>query len=399
MGAKPVFRATVVVNAVVVAAAWLNLSHASPGAERAAIIDLGPPNAAVRSSLARSLVEAGLEPVVGDGVEDALAGVASDRDSTGLAAAMADASYRFGQLDCPAAEQAARQALAVIAARQASGIAVPELSRAWAYVLLCADRAGNVEAGMRAAQGLHVATPNPAPDVAAVLAKYPAVDAVLGSDAVEVDIAVEDGAVVWIDFQPAGTAPLRAAVAPGEHVVAAAKGARRGSVSFRTSKAAQTVTVALNDQRAKWTGISDKVARWRGAMPVPTDLGWVLEQVRARIAIVRRGDAIEAWGRAGPPELPHRLGGADGAGAVADANRVAEALATAVSDFGIRAPDAAQPLLVDATRSLGTRSGSTHEPTKWWVYAAIGAAFAASAAIVYVHQTQTHVAHVELHYP
>lgn len=420
MGTKQLLRAATLANCAVIAAASIDATYASPAAERTAIIDLGPANAAVREGLFRAVIDANLAPITGEGVEDALTGIASDRDTTALKNAMALAQRSVEKSDCAAAMLSARRALLVIAARQASGLAVPELPRAWSYILVCADRSGDIEAARRAAHGIRSSAPPALPhDTSALLAKYPEVDAVLGADSKDIenpgyagvhstpvegvlswiDISTEDGAVVWVDFQPAGTAPLRVALDAGEHVIAAATGSRRGSMAIPAGKAPQALAIALEEQRAIWTAVANKVANWRGKFPSSSDLAWVLDQVHARIAMIRSGDRIEAWGRAGSLELPRRLGGAEGAGSIADADRVAKLLVDAVQGFSSRAPDSTQPLLVDAGRFSGQRRANRDEPTKWWVYAAIGAAFAASAAVVYFHYSESNVEHLELHYP
>src|SRR5512146_529140 len=110
MGAQQILRAAAC-SALIAGTA----SAAPRTKERAAVIDLGPQDAAVRRKLAAAIVDAGLEPVIGDGVEDALAGIDSDRDSVALAAAMADAERAFGQLDCKATMTATGTALPILA--------------------------------------------------------------------------------------------------------------------------------------------------------------------------------------------------------------------------------------------------------------------------------------------
>src|SRR5690349_1198635 len=114
-----------------------SVAGAAPSSERVAVIDLGPnaSDSSVRSKLASAVVDAGLEPVYGDGIEDALAGIDADRDSVELAAAIADAQGKFGALDCPGTITDAQTAISIGAARQAAGLPVPELPRAWSYVL------------------------------------------------------------------------------------------------------------------------------------------------------------------------------------------------------------------------------------------------------------------------
>src|SRR5690349_7973075 len=93
---------------------------AARGGERVAVIDLGSENEAqpgpregARQQLAAAIVAGGLEPVIGDGVEDALAGINLDRDVLTLAAALAEAKDKFGALACPEATAAARSAIAI----------------------------------------------------------------------------------------------------------------------------------------------------------------------------------------------------------------------------------------------------------------------------------------------
>src|SRR5262249_40601202 len=146
----------------------------------------------------------GLEAVIGDGLDDALAGVNADRDGVQLAAAIAEAQAKFGALACKEATQAAQQAIAIAAARQAAGFAVPELARAWAYVLLCADRGGDSATAVTAATRLR--TLGGSPDVdASVLARYPEVDALSNRKVIDIEVKAEvDGAEIWVDFARAG---------------------------------------------------------------------------------------------------------------------------------------------------------------------------------------------------
>src|SRR5687767_5744812 len=176
MGPQQVLRAATLVLLVG------GVAHAR---ERVAVIDLGPDDG-TRQKLAASIVAAGFEPVIGDGVEDALAGINVDRDALMLAAAVAEAKERFGALACIEATVAAQQAIAIAAARQASGLAVPELSRAWAYVLLCADRANDAPTAIVAASRIRALGGAPEID-ANVLAKYPEIDALSNRDVMELE--------------------------------------------------------------------------------------------------------------------------------------------------------------------------------------------------------------------
>lgn len=397
MGAQRVLQAAAVAAALVALAGAASAAPGGKGArERVAVIDLGPsPDAGAR--LRAAVIAAGLDAVMGDGVEDALAGAVADKDAIVLAAAIGEAQRAFGALECPAAIAAARQAAGIAAARQASGLPVPELARAWTYVLLCADRA-NDDAAAFAAAALLRAAGGSADVPADVWKKYPEIDAVPGGDRIELEIAADvPGAAIWIDHRLAGTAPLVVSLTPGEHVIAAAAGSRRGWAAGPAVRTQQRLEIATADQASAWSEVGRRVASWGGAVPAPEELGWVLARVRARAAIVRRGDSVEAWGRSGLAEKPYRLGGDDAVAPLAEAERVVALVADRVSTWNDRAPDPDRPLLVeDPRRRLERRRD---QPTRWWVYAAIIGAVGASAAVILVHEVGSDRQRVELHYP
>jgi hypothetical protein len=362
------------------------------------VIDLGPDAeaGAARRQLQAGIVAAGLDAVIGDGVDDALAGIALDPDGVQLAAAMDEAQRAFGALDCKATIAAATRAIELGAARQAGALAVPELPRAWTLVLACADRGGDVDTAMLAAQRLRALG---VPDDA-LLARYPEVDAVIDRELVTIDVVAEvAGADVWIDHRRAGTSPLHVALPAGRHLVAAGKGDRRGVVTGTVVATQPTVEVAMPKQAGPWSDVAARVAGWKGAMPAPKELGWVLAHVHARIALVRRGDSVEVWGRAGLAEVPRRLGGVDGARTLADADRAIALVVDRVHAWNDHAPDPDQPLLTETPQERAKRSGRTNTPTKWWVYAAIAGAVAIGVAIIYVHDNASDTQHVELKYP
>ncbi len=400
MGPQRVLQAVAVASALIAFAA---AARAAPGdqgrRERVAVIDLGPDAPDVRARLAAAVVAAGLEPVIGDGVEDALAGVAADQDSLELAVALGEAQRAFGALDCPAAIAAGKRAAGIAAARQAAGLPVPELARAWTYVLLCADRANDAEAAAAAAARLRTA--GGSADVPAdVWKKYPEVDAVAGGGArIELEIAADvPGAAIWIDHQLAGTSPLVASLSPGEHVIAAAAGARRGWAAGTAVPSQGRLEIPTADRSGPWSEVGRRVASWGGAVPAPEELGWVMARVRARAVLVRRGDSVEAWGRAGLADRPHRLGGDDAVAPVAEAARVIALIADRARAWNDRAPDPDRPLLVEDRRgrSEEQRRG---ERTRWWVYAAIIGAVSASAAIIVIQEVGSDRQRVELRYP
>ncbi|MCX5746438.1 MAG: hypothetical protein NT062_28510 [Proteobacteria bacterium] len=355
MGPQRVLQALVVVATCTAATASSAEELADELHERVAVIDLGPATdgaIATRQRIAAAISAAGLVPIAGDGVEDALAGNHADRDVTTLAAAMEATRTAFGSLDCAQATSSARRAIAIAAGRQAAGLATPELSRAWAFVLLCADRHADTDAAMFAAGRLRAV--GGSPDVPTdLLDKYPDVD-VIGGQARARDVTITAGPQV----------PL---------------------------------VVDTPDARGAWSALADRIAGWQGKVPSPTELAWVLTQVRARVAIVRYGDTAEAWGQPGRVELPYRLGAGDGVGRLDEVPRILQLVVDRVHAWTDHAPDPDRPLLVETTRAL--RDRNEKEPTPWWVYASIAGAIAGAALVVYLHDSAADVQHVELHFP
>ncbi|HEU0034760.1 MAG TPA: hypothetical protein VFQ53_29250 [Kofleriaceae bacterium] len=360
------------------------------------MIDLGPSDPAVRRQLAAALVAAGLEPVVGDGVEDALAGDNVDRDAVQLAAAVAEAQRAFGALDCKAATTASQTAIGLAAARQAAGLPVPELARALTYVLLCADRAGDLDTALRAATNLR--TVGGSPDVPAdVWKKYPEIDVVPAHERFALAITADPGAAVYLDFRRVGTAPLTLTLTAGDHVIAAATATRRGWAAGTAVRTQTQLAIPMADLRGTWAEVAQRVASWRGAMPAPPELGWVMAKVHARVVLVRKGDRVEAWGRLGLAEAPHQLGGDDGVGTLAEADRLAALVVDRVHGWNDRAPDPDRPLLVE-DRTPG-RTDRGESPTKWWVYASVIGAVAAAAVLVYANDAGSDHQRIEVHAP
>lgn len=361
------------------------------------MIDLGGASGAgdATRQLQAAITAAGYAPVIGDGVEDALAGRDTERDAVELAAAIATAERAFGALACGEVAPAARRAIGIAAARQAAGRPVPELARAWTYLLLCADRDGQLDTALAAAG--HLRALGGSPDVpAAVWAKYPEVDVVSGRDLVELEIESDvAGAAIWIDFRPAGASPVHAVLPVGEHVIAAASGSRRGWAAGTAVRKQRSLRVPLTDAAGPWADVAQRVAGWGGKLPAPADLAFVLDRVHARIALIRHGDTVEAWGQVGRSEAPHLLGGDDGVAPLGEARRLLGVIADRLTAWGAHAPDPDQPLLVE---DRGRRD-EPPAPTKWWVYAAIGGAVALGATIILVHDSASDRQRVELHYP
>ncbi len=377
------------------------VAHAAPKTrERVAVIDLGPADGgAIRARLAGVVIAAGLEAVIGDGQGDALAGVAADKDTVQIAAALAEAQRAYGALDCVAATAAAKIGVGIGAARQAAGLGVPELPRAWTYVLLCADRAQNVDDAMHAATALR-RLGGSAEVPQDVWAKYPEIDTLLDHELFPLEITTAAaGADVWVDFRSVGVSPVKTFVSSGEHVIAAARGTQRGWAAGTGVKTQTTLAIPMEDQAAPTAALAARVAGWKGALPSPTELGTVLVQVRARVALIRRGNTLEAWGHIGAGEVPRRLGGEDGIGPISDADRLVVLITDRVQTWNDRAPDPDQPLLVEDPKGRGRKVGKAEEPTKWWVYGALLGAAALGLGVMYAYDTAENTQHVELHYP
>ena len=417
MGPQRVLQAVVVVVAVASAAAPAT-AVAAPQAppalrtahvERIAVINLNPPLAAgsrddSAKQLEAAITAAGFEPVSGNGAEDALAGRDVDRDALELSAALATAQRAYGELRCNEAMPAAKQAIGMAAARQAGGLAVPELGRAWIYVLLCADHDGQLDVALTAVNRLRTLSHDRRPDEvpASVWAKYPGIDTAADLELVPLDIATDEpGAAIWIDFQRAGVSPLHTTLPAGDHVIAAALGSRRGWAAGTAVRSQSSVKVPLIETAGTWSDLARRVAGWHGQLPAPAELGWALARVDARIALVRSGDTVTAWGQIGKSELPHVLGmNNSGSGPTAAIERVLGVVAYQIQTWSDHAPDPDQPLLVeqDAARP-GRRGDEGARPTKWWVYAAIAGAVVAGGIVLYAHENATDHQQIELHAP
>jgi hypothetical protein len=394
MGPQQVLRAAclLVVSAVI--------GH-DARAEHVAVIDLGPDDG-TRGKLAAAIVAGGLEPIIGDGIEDALAGTNADRDGIGLAAALAEAKDKFGALACPEATAAAQTAISIGAARHAAGLAVPELPRAFAYVLLCADRGNDHPAAIVAAA--HIRALGGSADVdAKLLAKYPDIDALSNRDMMEVEIkAAVDGADVVVDFKPVGKSPVKIVLPTGPHIMAAASGTRRGTVTGTVVRKQPVVAIPMEDQAGKWASLAARIASWHGNLPKPKELAWVLREVNARVALVRYGDTVEAWGHAGEGEPLRRLGNDDGIRKLDEAPALVALVADRIQTWSDRAPDPDQPLLVETPeerKKRGLLVDDKEEPTRWWVYATIAGAVVAGAIVIYAQDTRDNIQRVELTYP
>ena len=364
------------------------------------MIDLGPQELSVRHALEQAIITADMQPLDAP-TEDALAGNGGGNDAVELAAAMAEAQQKFGALDCKGTIAAAKTALPLLAQRQAAAIAVPELPKAWAYVLLCADRGADADLAMRAASRLRAVGGAADMIPADLVAKYPEVDATPNVDPVEVDVETEvAGAMIWLDYVAIGASPQHLTLAPGEHVLAAASGTRRGFLVGRPIKKQPKLTIEMTDQAGALGEVAALVTSWKGQVPPAAALATVLAKVKVRAALVRHGNVIEVWGHAGVNEPLRQLGGDDGTRTLDDANRAAALLADRVEGWDAHAPDPDQPLLTETIQQrVATAAKKGREPTSWWVYATIGAAVATGLVVLYAHSQDADTQEIKLHYP
>jgi hypothetical protein len=320
--------------------------------EPVAVVDLGP--GAEWARVQAAAADGGLDPVL----------VGIDRDAIALDGAMHDAEHAFGALKCGDAVKAAKLAIGLAAERQAAGLAVPELTHAWAYLLLCADKNGDTNSATLAATRLRALGGSTDID-ASLLARYPDIDAVAGREVVEVEVVPEvAGATVYVDFQPATGTHL--VLPAGEHVIAAASGARRGYVAGPAVPSQKQVAIPMPDQTPL---LHDKAA------------------AHTKIALVRRGDVVEAWGATKLAERP-----------LAEVDQLVAIVVDRLENWDAPAPG--QPLLVEDVHTRAAKKiAEGQEPTKWWVYATIGGALLAGAIVIYAHESASDTQRVELHYP
>lgn len=370
-------------------------------AERVAVIDLGPDDAgAARAQLAEAVAAAGFELVTGDGVDGALAGENVDGDRAVLAAALASAETAYAALDCKATLGAAATGIGPGAARHAAGLRVPELEQLMGLELVCADQLGDRDRAHRTASRLRALGATPTVVPAALWATYPDVDTLVDRDLIPVTIGADvAGAEVFVDFRRVGTVPVATTLAAGEHVVAVAKDNRRGYALGTAVKSQPQIVVPTQDGVGTWSAVSQRVVLWSGTRPSPAELGWVLSQVNARVALVRSGGVVQVWGRGGLAEAPRQLGNEDGEGKLDEAGRLLELARERVTAWNDRAPDPDRELLVEPRGPGDAPAKDVEEPTRWWVYAAVLGAVAIGAGLIYYESAGTDIQRIEVHSP
>ena len=125
-----------------------------------------------------------------------------------------------------------------------------------------------------------------------------------------------------------------------------------------------------------------------------------MTETHARVLVIRHGDVLEAWGRLGAKEDPHRLGADEGIARHGRPRALMQLVADRVLAWNAHAPDPDQPLLLDTPAERAARNaGANDGGAKWWVYATVIGAIAAGALVVYFHDESQDTQRVEVHFP
>ncbi|MEZ4400083.1 MAG: hypothetical protein R3B06_08695 [Kofleriaceae bacterium] len=346
---------------------------AAPDVDAPAVVVIAPTgDAATAAEVAAAVTATGL--VVLDGPA---AQVLRGRALDDLAAerALAEAQDGFGQLDCGRARPAAETAVRLLAGRAAAGLDErARLTRAWSYLVLCADKDGDGPVARLAAAQLR-GLGDAAAMTADLQARYPDIDAHLDRDIVPVTIAGPAGGVATVDDRVVGPVPATAYLAAGKHLVAVASGATRGAAFITVLGRPLAVTVeapALDD--AVTAPAVAAMAAWAGGARVDSaSVGRVLADLDVELAaVVQPRGALTLW---------HRQRGATARIASGAPPAIAAAARGAYDAAHERAPAPDDPLLRDPPRRRSTKA--TGERTTWWVYAAIGGALVAGTVAIF----------------
>jgi hypothetical protein len=372
----------------------------APADERVILVDLRPgdpePLAASRRALADELGRMqGITVVRDPEIDAALVGGAVDRDAARVADALADARTAFGALDCARASAAADRAIDDLAARQAAGLDDgPALRTAYSYILLCADRAADADAALLAATRLRRLGVTSGDDIgvsAATWAKLPEIDTT-GADIVALTVEADrPDAAVWIDHAPVGAAPVTVHLPAGRHVIAAGAGGARDATRLAIGGRAQTVTLALSDQRGPWSEIAGMIKAWRDGVTEASAAGLagILTTAKVRFAIVLAGaKSAEVWAMNRDQRRPRKLDTAS----VDQPLELAAIISDRIATWDGRAPDPDAELLVETPEERARRYGGGDrrwKPTKWYVYASLAGAILVGAAVIYAKDSAT----------
>jgi PEGA domain len=387
MGSQQIFR-----NAVAVLAVAIATSGSVAGDPSVVVVDLrtnGDP--AVVAALVDALTDVHLAPV-----SDDRGRVLAGRDPLDLMAdaALGQAKDGYGQLDCGWARPSAELAARLLASAGPGGrIDVERTTRAWTYVLLCADRDGDRPMARYAAD--RVRAGGGAANIPADLAgRFPDIDAALGAEIVPVTITGPVGALVTLDDRPIGSAPTTVLVTAGKHMVAVADrtgaGATVITVQGRAMSIAVDYEIASNvDIVALWPHLR----AWRVAGAVdPTTLAGTMATLDVELAaVIDSHGAIELWQRPSKrSQSPSSIVVGHG-----DPAAIAVAARSAYDLAHERAPTIDVPILREHDHPKPT----VQDPTRWWIYAAIGGALVAGAVSIYAADSGDDHQRFELRFP
>ncbi|MBK9030863.1 MAG: hypothetical protein IPL61_05900 [Myxococcales bacterium] len=341
------------------------------------------------AALAAALTAAGLAQPTGD-VAAALSG--RDDDDLALDAALAEASDGFGQLDCGRARPWAETAATLVAGRRAAGLDDADRGvRAWTYLLLCADRDGDRPAARHAADRVR-ALGGSAAVTADVWARYPDIDATIDRDIVVVTVTGPAGAVATLDDRSIGPVPATAFAHAGRHLVAIAAGDVRGA-TWATVQG-KPLTIAVEARAGRPSTLAPLTGAVRQARTAGVDARAAAAIAAAArvelIAAIVDGDRIELWQRQATATVAIATG---------DVDAVVAAAQAAYAAAHERAPDPDRPLLRDPPKLPNHGKRAELEPTRWWVYAAIGGALVAGAVAIYAADAGDDHQRFELTFP
>lgn len=310
------------------------------------------------------------------------------------------AATAFGKLACATAEEHVAEALLSFAAAQSLGLDVhAERRRALVYRLLCADRDGEIDRAMSAAQELRAlgseASPKEIPDN--VWTRYPTVDAGSNYRTAAVSMASDPaGASIWIDFRPAGRAPSTVLVPEGEHIVAMTDGelavAKRVLIDGRSRPVILTLPRGAG---GSWSGLSAEVHTLHsGSRAVDgKTIAELLSAIETSLAFVlREPGSIEVWFWNGRSPAARLLGSAPTPRA---AIRVARAsLLEVPSGAGL---DPSAPLLVEDQSDQ--EEDEDNDESKWWLYGAVLGAAVLGTTIILAHDLSDDEQRIEVRFP
>ncbi len=307
--------------------------------------------------------------------------------------ALEHSSTAFAALDCPRTQKQIRKSVGLLAQAQAQDmdVAAP-LYQAYLYSFLCADRMADTDAAMLAAAMLAALTAGARPKEISESnwRKYPILDAQSNLGHQSVTIQSSPGAVVWVDHQKRGNAPLTLLLPEGEHIFAAA--GPQGSTHLR-SQATTEIVLDLQPQETKWGGLPALVQEVSESFgPVyASSMRSLLVAVEAEIAFVIKDPFdVEIW------ILPKRRRDVIRVG-LAEPIKKAGRMALRALKKAERSPglDPTMPLL----REEEVPEEAEEAPTRWWIYGVVLGAAAAGAGIILLQDLREDRQNIEVVFP